>query len=131
MLKSRAENRGFTLIEVMVALTIFALAASMLMLSDGTSIRQTRYMQEKVLASQIADHYLNVLQAENRWSSGGKQSRVQDYAGLNWYVREQITATGMVDFSQVQVEVFIGSEEPEKNAAPLSRLVSYIRRVKK
>ena len=131
MFKSRVKVRGFTLIEVMVALTIFALAASMLMLSDGNSIRQTRYMQEKVLASQIADHYLNVLQAESRWSSGGKQSRIQEYAGLEWYVREQIIETSLSDFKKVEVEVFVGAEEPEKDAAPLSRLVSHIRRIKK
>ena len=123
-------NKGFTLIEVMVALAIFAVAASMLMLSDGNSIRQTRYMKEKVLASQIADHYLNVLQAEQRWSNGGRQSRVQDYAGFEWTVRDVITDIGIVDLRKVEVEVFIGKDNPPEDAVPLSRLVTYIRRVK-
>ncbi|OED41924.1 type II secretion system protein GspI [Endozoicomonas sp. (ex Bugula neritina AB1)] len=131
MLKSRADIGGFTLIEVMVALAVFALAASMLMLSDGTSIRQTRYMQEKVLASQIADHYLNVLQAENRWSKGGAQSRIQEYAGLEWYVSERISDSSLIDLKKVIIEVFPGSDEPDDDAVPLSRLETYIRRVKK
>lgn len=64
MSKSSASVFGFTLIEVMVAVVIFALAASMLMLADGNSIRQTRYMQEKVLAAQLADQSLSRIQAE-------------------------------------------------------------------
>ena len=122
-------GKGFTLIEVMVALTVFALAATMLMLSDGNSIRQTRYMQEKVLASQVADHHLNVIHAEQRWSDRSKQARIEEYAGLEWYVREQIIETHIPGFNQAQVEVFVGAEEPDAGAAPLSRLVSYIRKV--
>lgn len=119
--------RGFTLLEVMVALTVFALAASMLILSDGNSIRQTRYQQEKILASQIADHYLNVLHAERRWSGSAVRPQIESYAGYQWYVRETSASTG-ADFRKVQVEVFIGESEPERGAAPLARLSTWLRR---
>lgn len=131
MSKSHVNKRGFTLIEVMVALAVFALAAAMLMLSDGNSIRQTRYMQEKILAAQIADHHLGVLLAEKRWSEGGQSSRIQEYAGLQWRVRESIRETSIKNFKQVEVEVFIGEGEPEEETVPMSRMVSYLRRFKK
>ncbi len=119
---------GFTLLEVMVALAVFALAASMLILSDGNSIRQTRYQQEKILASQIADHYLNVLHAEGRWSGPAVRPQIESYAGYQWYVRETSSITGSPDFRRVQVEVFIGESEPEKGSAPLARLSTWLRR---
>ena len=119
------------MIEVMVALAIFALAASMLMLSDGNSIRQTRYMQEKVLAAQIADHHLSVLLAERRWSEGGKHARLQNYAGLQWRVRETVRETSLKNFKEVEISVYIGEKEPEEDAVPLSRVTSYLRRFKK
>lgn len=119
---------GFTLLEVMVALAVFALAASMLILSDGNSIRQTRYQQEKILASQIADHYLNVLHAEERWSGPAVWPQIESYAGYQWYVRETSSITGSPDFRRVQVEVFIGESEPEKGSAPLARLSTWLRR---
>ena len=131
MLKSHASCRGFTLIEVMVALAVFALAASMLMLSDGNSIRQTRYMQEKVLAAQIADHHLSVLLAERRWKDSGTNTRIQEYAGLNWRVTEVVRDTSLKKFKEVEVKVFVGEDEPDEDAVPLSRMTSYIRRVKK
>ncbi len=119
---------GFTLLEVMVALAVFALAASMLILSDGNSIRQTRYQKEKILASQIADHYLNTLHAEGRWSGPAVRPRIESYAGYQWYVRETSAATESPDFRKVQVDVFIGESEPEKGAVPLARLTTWLRR---
>ncbi len=129
-LRNRSLNccSGFTLLEVMVALSVFALAASMLILSDGNSIRQTRYQKEKILASQIADHYLNVLHAEGRWSGPAVKPQIESYAGYQWYVRETSASTGLPDFRKIQVEVFIGESEPEKGAAPLARLSTWLRR---
>ena len=121
---------GFTLLEVMVALAVFALAASMLILSDGNSIRQTRYQQEKILAAQIADHYLNTLHSEGRWSGHAVRPQIESYAGYQWYVREVSTAAGSPDFRKVQVEVFSGESVPTKNAVPLARLTTWQRRPK-
>lgn len=121
---------GFTLLEIMVALAVFALAASMLILSDGNSIRQTRYQQEKILAAQIADHYLNTLHSEGRWSGHAVRPKVESYAGYQWYVREISAPAGSPDFRKVQVEVFLGESEPAKSAVPLARLTTWLRRPK-
>lgn len=121
-------GHGFTLLEVMVALAVFALGASMLILSDGNSIRHTRYQQEKILASQIADHYLNGLHAEGRWMGPAVRPQIESYAGYQWYVRETSVATDSPDFRQVQVEVFIGESKPEQDAVPLARLSTWLRR---
>ncbi len=123
-------TRGFTLLEVMVALAVFALAASMLILSDGNSIRQTRYQQEKILATQIADHYLNTLHSEGRWSGHAARPQIESYAGYQWYVREALSAAGSPDFRKVQVEVFSGESEPVKDAVPQARLTTWLRRPK-
>ncbi|MGB0360362.1 MAG: type II secretion system minor pseudopilin GspI [Endozoicomonas sp.] len=121
---------GFTLLEVMIALAVFALAASLLILSDGNSIRQARYQQEKILASQIADHYLNVLQSEGRWSGPAVNPRVEEYAGYSWYVKETFENTISTDFRRVVVEVYPGESVPEKGATPLARLTTWLRKPK-
>lgn len=124
-------SRGFTLIEVMVALAVFAIAAAMLMLSDGNSIRQTRYMQEKVLASQVADQYLSRLQAEKIWPDKGVKGRNETYAGYDWYIRQITRTTSFPDFRKVVVEVFIGRAKPEDDQSGLYSLASHIRKPKK
>ncbi|WP_263078634.1 type II secretion system minor pseudopilin GspI [Endozoicomonas sp. Mp262] len=125
------KESGFTLIEVMVALAIFAVAASMLMLSGGNSIRQTSYMQEKILSAQVADQYLNKLYVDQRWPEKGTRGRVQVYAGYDWYVREVVRETKVQDFRQIVTEVFPGAMRPDKNKMPLASLTSYLRRPKK
>ncbi|MET4695030.1 general secretion pathway protein I [Endozoicomonas sp. NE40] len=124
-------SRGFTLIEVMVALAVFAVAAAMLMLSDGNSIRQTRYMQEKVLAAQVADHYMSRLQAEKEWPDKGVKGKNDTYAGYDWYIRQVTRTTSFPDFRKVVVEVFIGRAKPEDDETGLYSLTSYFRKPKK
>ncbi|AMO55816.1 general secretion pathway protein I [Endozoicomonas montiporae CL-33] len=115
----------------MVALAIFAVAAAMLMLSDGNSIRQTRYMQEKVLAAQVADQYMSRLQAERNWPDKGVKGRNETYAGYDWYIRQVTRTTNMPDFRKVVVEVFAGRTKPEDDDTGLYSITSYFRKPKK
>ncbi|MGI9273695.1 MAG: type II secretion system minor pseudopilin GspI [Endozoicomonas sp.] len=131
MLKSPGSFRGFTLIEVMVALAVFSVAAAMLMLSDGNSIRHTRYMQEKVLASQVADRYLSRMQAEKNWPEKGVRGRGEIYAGYDWYVQQVVRDTSVPDFRHIVVEVYVGNRAPEKDDSPVFSLTSYLRKPKK
>ena len=131
MSKSSASSNGFTLIEVMVALVVFAVAASMLMLVDGNSIRQTRYMQEKVLAAQVSDQYLSRLQAEKNWPDKGIRGKVENYAGYYWYVRQTVRDTSERDFRKIVVDVFVGNQKPGDDDIPMFSLDSYLRKPKK
>lgn len=119
---------GFTLIEVMVALVIFTLAASMLALMDGTSVRTARTLNEKFLASQIADHYLHTLRLEKQWSGKASTPQVETYAGLEWTVRELSKASDNPNFRWVTVQVFTGSNRPAADDVPVFELTSGFRR---
>lgn len=125
------KQRGFTLIEVMVALAVFAVAAAMLMLSDGNSVRQTRYMQEKVLAAQLTDQYMSRLYADKSWPDKGVKGKNESYAGYDWYIRQITRTTNFPDFRKVVVEVFIGRDKPEDDQVGLYSLTSYLRKPKK
>ena len=131
MSKFSANDAGFTLIEVMVALAIFAVAASMLMLSGGNSIKQTGYLQEKVLATQVADQYLNRLYTEQRWPEKGIRGRVQRYAGYDWYIRESIHDTHIAGFRRVIADVFVGAAPPEDGDRYLATLTTHLRKPQK
>ena len=77
---------GMTLIEVMVALVIFALAGLTVMQSTLQQTRQLGRMEEKILASWLADNQLVQLRLEKRWppSAGPKPPwKPPERAGLS------------------------------------------------
>ncbi len=125
------DSRGFTLIEVMVALAVFAVAASMLMLADGNSIRQTRYMQEKVLAAQLADQHLSRIEAERKWPDTGVSGQGEIYSNYDWYVQKIVRNTSLGDFRKIDIEVFVGNKKPADGDAAVYSLTTHIRKFKK
>ncbi|MDP0563044.1 MAG: type II secretion system minor pseudopilin GspI [Candidatus Endonucleobacter sp. (ex Gigantidas childressi)] len=127
-----SKMHGFTLVEVMVALAIFAAAAAMLIISDGNSISQTHHMKNKILSVQVADQHLNKIYTNQRQLKNGTKGHVQKYAGYDWYVREVVRDTRKKDFQQIVVDIFLGSsvELPSKNDVPILTLTSYLRRLK-
>lgn len=51
---SRADERGFTLLEMLVALAVFSLAALALLRLEGATVRQTGQLDERMLAQLVA-----------------------------------------------------------------------------
>lgn len=73
--------RGFTLLEVLVALAIFAMVAASVLSASARSLQNASRLEDKTLAMWIADNRLNELQLEQTppssaatrasWSSPG------------------------------------------------------------
>ena len=119
---------GFTLLEVLVALAIFALAASVLMVTDGRSTRQVARVQETVKASMIADTHLNRLYVEQTFPATGKTATVVTQNEQSWYVQDVVSATGQGNLRRIEVQVFPGEDAPKGDAQPLYRLIGFVRR---
>lgn len=77
---------GMTLIEVMVALVVFALAGLSVMQATLQQTNHLGRMEEKTLAGWLADNQLIQLKLENRWpalSPRKRRSRRQAAAGTS------------------------------------------------
>lgn len=86
---------GMTLIEVMVALVIFALAGLAVMQSTLQQTRQLGRMEEKILASWLADNQLVQLRLEKRWPALSWSETTVEAAGTRWFVRWQGVETAL------------------------------------
>ena len=122
------KTSGFTLLEILVALAIFALAASVLMVTDGRSIRQTAYVLDKVQASWLADRALNNYYIEEQFPDVGRHSSTVEMSGKQWFLRDQVFATSQDGLRRVEISVFSGAERPADKSVPAFRLTGYIRR---
>ncbi len=121
-------QKGFTLLEVLIALAVFSISSATLVLSDGQSVRQVSQVNNKVLASWLAENELNKLYIEKTWLNTGTSGRVEMLANRHWYVQRQVVAKE-ADFRQVVVIIYTGEKPLMKNR--IYRLTGFIRRVKR
>ena len=80
-------KKGFTLIEVMVALLVLALAMTALQLRISQQLSNGAYLQDKLIASWVAKNQMELLLLENRLSNSTDipvQSGTEEMAGKLW-----------------------------------------------
>lgn len=87
-------RRGFTLVEVLVALFIFSLVALAVQVHAGAILTQMRRMEERTFASWIARNTLAELELRRRLSilqhaSGEGYAPITPHAGEVHYARRQ------------------------------------------
>ena len=81
------KQAGMTLIEVMVALVVFALAGLAVVQATLQQTRQLGRMEEKILAGWLADNQLVQLRLENRWPALSWSETTVQTAGVSWHIR--------------------------------------------
>ena len=119
--------RGFTLIEVMVALIIFAVLSVTLLVRLGDSIRSEQYLESKTLASLMAENVLADMRIKEEWSDVRSDNKTVKMADKSWAVKTTVTDTADENLRKVTVQVR-PDEARSKNDAYVFSLTSYIGR---
>jgi general secretion pathway protein I len=104
---SKRFNRsaGFTLIEVMVALTIVALSLGAVAASVSQMVDAATTMRERTYASWIAQNKIAELRLANVLPEVSDTSGELEFAGIEWAWRANISATGVENLFRVDVEI--------------------------
>ena len=110
--------RGFTLIEVLVALAILAVALAAVVRSAGIAADGTIELKERLLATWIAQNRLAEYSARSLWPDVGTRAGNAEQGGIAFAWRETVTATPNPLFRRVEVRVY-GPRTPERTAATL------------
>ncbi|HNE26698.1 MAG TPA: type II secretion system minor pseudopilin GspI [Pseudomonadales bacterium] len=97
--------RGFTLIEIMVALAIFAILSVTLLVRLGGDVRSEYLLEEKTLASVVAENVLTTLRVKKDWSSINNDKSTIEMAGRKWEVTTTVKDTNIESLRQVDVRV--------------------------
>lgn len=105
-----ADTRGFTLLEVLIALSIFAICASTLIQQSGRSIRQAAYLETRTQASWIAENELERLRLSELFSPAGTQEKEIIFAKRQWFVSQEITNTTHKDLRKAVIRVREGND---------------------
>ena len=99
-------DRGFTLIEVLVALVIIAVALGAIMSASGSQAQQTAYLKHKTLAHWVAMNEMTKLQLEETWPAIGEKKGSSSMANTEWFWLRTVKETVGDDARQVEFQVF-------------------------
>ncbi|MFC0228496.1 type II secretion system minor pseudopilin GspI [Serratia aquatilis] len=115
-------QRGMTLLEVLVALVVFALAGLALLQTTAQQASGIGRMEEKVLASWLADNQQVQLHLEKTWPEKRWSEKTVTFAGEQWHLRWQGVDTQISQLRALDVEV----RRNKQDAAALVSLRSYV-----
>lgn len=121
-----APASGFTLVEVLVALAVVALAVTTVLVSMMRQIDGTAYLREKMLAHWVAENQLELALLKNAHTNQlpqDTQSGNVEMAGSTWYWRAEPKRTAAQGFIQLEISVYASED---KNASSLATLTAVL-----
>ena len=110
-------SRGFTLIEVLVALAIFALSITALSGTFHSNIHNANRLKEKTLAFWIAENTMVELKAkafgQDKFPPTNTRTDKTEYAGREWVVETAVSkAPG--PFNMLRIDISVGVETDDR-----------------
>ena len=120
-------SRGFTLVEVMVALAIVAIALPALLMALYQQIDDTAYLRDKTLAYMVAENKLAEIRlviGSTRNLSAGKDSGLASMADRDWYWWVETKTTEVEKFFRVDITVSLDEQQQEQPLYTLSAFMS-------
>lgn len=104
---------GFTLLEVMIALTVLALALGAVIQASGDFTNNQIYLRDRTFAEWVARNQLISTQLEGGWPSLGQKKgdvdfprSTTDIGGREWRWEMQVTQTPEEDMRRLDIDVY-------------------------
>lgn len=107
-------QRGFTLIEVLVALMVFGLIATAASQVASQYIGSFERVRDLTMASWLAGNHINDVLLQEEFPSIAENSEEVEYAGRRWQVVTEVSDTGnpFVRRVDVRVRAYRGQGDP-------------------
>ncbi len=114
---------GFTLLEVMIALAVFAVVSAALVRNAAVAVRQTTIIEERSLGIWVAENQLSQMRIQVRsdenYPALGTNRYAVNLADRDWEVVVKIAATENADIRRVEVAVS-AAQQPDQVVADLA-----------
>ena len=105
------KSTGFTLVEILVALTILAITMGAYLSQLDSQITQTHTIRNRTLAHWAAQNHLANMRTEERWPGLGKQTFSSIQGQQEWQIQQQVSITPNAHIKRVELRMFAADGE--------------------
>lgn len=120
--RSTLLTAGFTLVEVLVALAVLAIALAAVMRAMSQSIDTSAGLRDRTVAMWVAQNRLATHQVQHDFPALDTTEGNAEMAGREWRWREQVSAApGEAALRRIEIEVRAAS-----GPQPLARLIGFL-----
>lgn len=115
-------RKGFTLIEVMLAMAVFAIAGVALLGAAQNNFANMSLLEQKTIANWVAANQLTAATLDNTWPPKNNRKGDVEMAGTTWFWQQKVERTQDSSLRQITIEVR-KSQDQEK---PITELVTFV-----
>lgn len=115
-------QKGFTLLEVMLAMAVFSIAGIAILGTADTSARNLGYLESKIIASWVASNQLVEATLDSSWPPKNNQKGKVELAGQEWLWQQKVIKTTDKDMRALVMEVRLEEKDPKA----LTSLMTYV-----
>lgn len=117
-------SRGFTLVEVLVALVVVALGLTALMVAVSGTARTSGFLRDKSLAQWIALNRLSEVRLNVTKFGQNTDTGELEFGGRKWHYDTRYFDTSIASMKRVVVRVYLGDAKAKGN--PLAQAVGFL-----
>jgi len=117
-------NRGFTLLEVMIALFVIAVALGGVIKVMGNAALNSSRLSSKTFAQWVALNQIAKLQIGNQWPKYGEDKGEAEMASQNWRWVQKTIKTD--DENVKRIELSVWNKDDDSSSAPYITVVGFL-----
>lgn len=103
------KRRGFTLVEVLVALAVVAIALLALTRAAGVQVQSFDGLRERTLAGWVAANVVTETRLASTFPATGRSDGRATFAGREWRWERDVKATADPEIRRIDVRVYAGA----------------------
>ncbi|WP_057832765.1 type II secretion system minor pseudopilin GspI [Colwellia sp. TT2012] len=118
----KVKQGGFTLLEVMLAMAVFAISGVALLGVADNNYRHISHLEEQMFAQWVASNQLVAVSLDKTWPPRNNRKGKVEMAGRTWYWQQKVIKTASNELRSIVMEVRLNEDDELVTASLMTYL---------